>query len=209
MFSDVPVPKRMRALQRDPRGYPIPFVVLRNLDNKPHFTINNDRRVSRCIAEKRCPVCGSRLDSVFWFVGGPLSAFHPNGAYLDPPMHYECMEYALRVCPYLAAPKYAGRIDAGNVDPARLAPEMRVMLDPTMIPERPSLFVAVATAGQRTGRRIEKGFGPKYLYPRRPYAAIEYWRYGVKLSDEEGKVLSDAQGGCERETWDTDLDCAR
>lgn len=78
-WRSIPIPKRMRALQRDRRGLPVPFIVLRDTDGRPHFTINDSQRQLKCIREKRCPICGNRLDKVMWFVGGPLSAFHDAG----------------------------------------------------------------------------------------------------------------------------------
>lgn len=88
----------------------------------PHFAINNDLLALKCLREK-LPVCGYRLDKVIWFVGGPRSAFHGFGRYLDPPMREECATYALQVCPYLAAPNYSGRVDAAGLDPTKLPKE--------------------------------------------------------------------------------------
>ena len=44
----IAVPERMKHLDRDHRGYPIPYIVFRDSDNKPHFTINDDTKVCRC-----------------------------------------------------------------------------------------------------------------------------------------------------------------
>jgi len=184
-WTDVPIPKKMRGLGKDARGYPIPFVVLLDTDGAPHFAINDDRRIARCIGERRCAICGSRLPRLLWFVGGPASAFHVDGCYRDTAMHHECMRYALQVCPYLAAPKYLGRIDAAGLDPAKLPKGCPALfLDPTLIPERPPLFVAVASIGQKLIRRDEGGF---YLQPLRPYTAVEFWRHGKLLSEPEAQ----------------------
>ena len=43
-----------------------------------------------------------------------MSALHPNGAYIDPPLHHECMRFALQTCPYLISTKYTKRIDGGR-----------------------------------------------------------------------------------------------
>lgn len=182
---DVPLPRRMRALQRDDRGYPVPFVILRDTDNRPHFTINDDRRRMRCLVERRCQICGCRLDKVMWFVGGPQSAFHPDGCYNDTAMHYDCMEYALRVCPYLAAPNYLRRIDAATLDPAKLPPGCPpLFFDATQIPERPDLFVAVGAL-----RQTIKPGPPYYVKPVRPYQAVEIWRQGQKLDAKATAAL--------------------
>src|SRR5436190_18407869 len=133
MTREIPIPKKMKALGKDERGYPIPYIVLRDANNKPNFAANNTLRQLKSLVEKRCPICGSKLDQLLWFVGGPLSAFHEHGKYLDTAMHYECMTYALQVCPYLAAPHYAG-----NANAEALSHKMKMpLVDHTTIPERP------------------------------------------------------------------------
>jgi hypothetical protein len=185
MNHAVPIPKRMSALGRDSRGYPIPYNVLRDRDGRAHFTINDDRRQARALKEHRCGICGTRIHKPFWFVGGPGSAFHPNGCYSDPPMHHECMTYAMQVCPYLALPRYLGRIDAATLDPSRLDVPP-IFFDPTMDPERPSVFVCVAANGYEVEARE---FAGAIARPVRPYAAVEYWNAGKHLTDEEARGL--------------------
>ena len=172
-FTSVSLPKRMRGLSRDRRGYPIPFVVFRDKEGKPHFTINDHGRAERCRKERRCPICGNKLGKELWFVGGPQSAFHANGAYMDTAMHHECMTYALKVCPYLAVPKYLGRIDAGTLKPEAV-PKGMLLVDHTQIPERPDIFVAVMAYNQTfTAER--------YSIPERPYRGLEYWKHGKQV----------------------------
>jgi hypothetical protein len=188
-FRDVPIPRRMRALQRDRRGYPIPFIVLRDLKNKPHFTVNDTVRTERCLKENRCAICGNRLDREMWFVGGPASAFHPDGAYIDTPLHAECKEYALQVCPYLAAPRYAGRIDASTVDLDQLR-HGQILVDHTMCPERPLPFVAVCSRGMEIRPHYAASVPCKLCVPSRPYSAIEFWEQGARLDPVEGMRLA-------------------
>jgi hypothetical protein len=171
------VPERMLKLERDPRGYPIPWTVMRDSDGRPHFTINDTARVQRALKEDRCAICGDKLFRGRWFIGGPGSAFHPNGAYIDPPLHHECMRYAAQVCPYLARDHYAKRIDALTLDRAKVE-GMAIFLDETQDPNRPEVFVAVMAVGQRV---TENG----YLQPKRPYRAVEVWRHGVLIDDPE------------------------
>ena len=172
----------MNALAKDRRGYPIPFIVFRDTDGCPHFTINNSSLQRRCLKEKRCPICGSKLGRELWSAGGPLSAFHEHGCYMDTAMHYECLEYAMQVCPYLAMPQYLKRLDAATLDPAK-CPGLPIFLDETQDPERPAVFVAVMSRSQIV---TEHG----YVRPVRPYVAMEYWRDGLKLSNEEGARLA-------------------
>ena len=183
-WRDVPIPPRMQHLPRDRRGLPIPFVVLRDKDDQPHFTINDTTKSLYCLKHDLCPISGTPLSRGRWFVGGPLSAFHQDGAYVDLPSHLDCIEYALQVCPYLAAPKYARRLDDATVDYERL--DHKVLVDPSMNPDRPPLFVAVMAIGQSV-RHL--GFGQFRLRPKRPYRRVEFWRYGARLSQEEGERL--------------------
>jgi hypothetical protein len=131
-----------------------------------------------------CAICGKKLTRGRWFVGGPLSAFHAEGCYIDTPLHGDCARYALQVCPYLAAPKYSGRLDDAKIDAAEL-PDTLVMIDPTVLPERPDVFVAVMA----TGQTIKRNNGQIYVRPRRPYKNVEYWRFGQQLPFEEGEVI--------------------
>jgi hypothetical protein len=149
---------------------------LRGDDGTPFFTVNDDRRAWRALREDLCAICGERLGRWRWFVGGPKSAFDEHGWYLDLPGHHECMTFALATCPYLALPKYLGRVDVA--DPSKLPPEARILLDETVIPERPALFVAVA------GDVIEaqeRGLLFPYLRPARPHLGFEFWLHGKQI----------------------------
>jgi hypothetical protein len=79
MYADwrsIPIPKRMKALGRDKRGFPIPFTVLRDTDGCPHFAANDGIRQHKARYESRCQICGGKLDSLKWLVGGPPVRVH-------------------------------------------------------------------------------------------------------------------------------------
>jgi hypothetical protein len=186
----VPIPARMARLQRDGRGYPIPIIVLRDSYGRAHFTINDETKRQAIIADDSCSICAGRLLRGRWFIGGPRSAFHPDGAYIDPPMHAECAHYALQVCPYLAAPNYSRRVDA------RTLPKGETILtrDPTMDPKRPSEFVAVMATGQHLIRETIYAPGTggrlrivRFIKPRRPYTRVELWRAGAMIADDAAR----------------------
>jgi hypothetical protein len=101
-WREIPIPVYMQDLERYRRGFTIPFIVLRDNTGKAHFQINDSLKVNQAINERLCAICGKPLGSDMWLAGGPLSAFHPHGAYVDTPTHQECGNYAMRVCPYLA-----------------------------------------------------------------------------------------------------------
>jgi hypothetical protein len=180
--NKVKIPRLMRNLPKDSRGYPVPVTAFRDKNGKPHFAVNDSAVRTDIIIHDRCPICGNKLSERLWFVGGPLSAFNPDGAYIDPAMHYECMKYALQVCPYLAAPSYTRRIDDKTIKPDTI-PDAVVFVDSTMIPERPDVFVAVETNSYSMSLHTPPMI---YLKPRRPYSSIEFWKNGQRLRPPPG-----------------------
>lgn len=182
-MNSIAVPRRMRHLPLDPRDYPIPFNVYRDQHGRPHFTVQDTATVYRCVMGRLCAICGERLEPArMWFVGGPFSAFHPQGSYYDPPMHAECARYALRVCPYLALASYReGRIPGRTVpddDPVGL-------VDMTMMPDRPPVFVA--------GMARDLQFDPdsSTIFPARPFVRLEFWQHGRRLPDADGRAIAE------------------
>lgn len=178
----VPIPERLAHRPVDERGYAVPWIVLHDLSGKPQFAINDSNLRQIALDRDLCHICGRGLFRGRWFVGGPLSALHPDGAFYDGGMHDECAHYALAVCPYLAAPHYSKR-----VDDARMRPEDRpahlITIDTTQLPDRPPVFVAVMAIGQRLS-------GDNVL-PTRPYRRVEFWRHGGQLSRREGLAFAD------------------
>jgi hypothetical protein len=176
----------MRMLPRDKRGYPVPYMVLWDNAGRPHFTVNDEEKRRHCLAKDLCAICGSKLFRGRWFVGGPLSAFHEGGQYLDPPLHHECMQYAMQVCPFLAAPSFTRMMDTLTVKAENLDADVTALIDPTVIPDKPEVFVAVMARGQSyrdTGAQI-------YIRPVRPYIRVEFWRNGVELDAGEGAAIA-------------------
>jgi len=168
------------------RGYPVPCMALVDQAGVPHFAINDERKRLRVIRDELCSICGTALFRGRWFVGGPLSAFHPEGAFIDPPMHSECARYALQVCPYLAAPRYSAEIGIAKAKAhADALTESLVLLDRTMMPGRPhgDVFVALMTT-----RQI-KIYDNLNLKPTPPYNVVEYWRRGERIADREGEAV--------------------
>lgn len=106
-LDTVPIPPRMRHLRRDHRGYPWPFLMM------PDSIVTMDgRKQERCVREKLCMICGSKLDNKKWFIGGQRTAI--NRLCVDPAMHEECARYSMKVCPFLANQdmKYRKKYDA-------------------------------------------------------------------------------------------------
>lgn len=175
----IDIPKRMRKLERDRRGYPIPVAVFRDTLGKPHFQITDENKLAHLIKFDLCLLCGSKLKGKRWFVGGPRSAFSVLGAYSDPPMHDDCAHYALQVCPYLAAPTYTKRLEDKTIKDGS-----PTIVDERVVPERPVVFVAIEVASHTVRGRL--------TIPHTPYSKIEYWLHGAQLTQAEGEALCKA-----------------
>ena len=174
--TDIAIPKRMRKLERDRRGYPIPKTVFRDSNGKPHFQISDAIAMKHILKYDLCGMCGATLKGSRWFVGGPKSAFYIQGAYYDPPMHEDCAHYALQVCPYLAAPTYSKRIEDKTITDGSTT-----VLDPRVETDRPLVFVAVEASGQTLRGNL--------IIPKQPYSKIEYWLHGTQMPQAEGEAL--------------------
>lgn len=174
----LPLPKRLRTRPRDSRGYPIPFIVLIDKSGQPQFTINDTRSVSQCITKKLCSICGKRFENGVWFVGGSRCFMHQHGAFLDPPMHNECAEYALRVCPFLAAPRYSGRLDDRKLKPENTPDNMVLVRQDHMLPAQPERFGLGCAA---TYKVLHPTPGETIFTVDR-WEYVEWWRNGVMVN---------------------------
>ena len=169
---------RTDHLPKDRRGLPIPVIVQRDAEGKPHFTINDAEMVNQIYANDGCHICGGRLGAHKWFIGGPGSAFHPSGRYFDGPVHKECGEVALKLCPHLSlAGKYKRPIEGrGYTDGA-------VLVDQTVSPGQPAAFVFADTARYR--RDLRTG----HFIPERPWRQVEFWRGGSVITEPVARSL--------------------
>ena len=170
----IPVPKQLRTNERDPRGYPIPFIVLRDKMGRPHFTVNDAVKVARCVSKRLCGLCGKRMGEQVHFIGGRRCFTDPRGAFVDPPSHRDCAVYALRVCPFLAAPSYGRRIDGRTIAAGAVPEATALVMNQEMAADRPDFFGLGAAADYRL---MPVAPGTAYLVVDR-WAAIEYWRHG-------------------------------
>lgn len=180
------IPGRLASRPRDPRGYPIPFIVMIDNAGKPHFTINDAEKATAVICEHRCALCGKPLGDNVWFIGGPAAAFHPSGGYIDPPAHRDCATFALKVCPFLAV-SYGRRIDAKTVDPTAL-PAAVIIADNNMPSGQPAVFVLARTSRYSVASAGDTG--GIILVPKRPWRAVEFWRRGEQITPEQARLLT-------------------
>jgi hypothetical protein len=136
------------------------------------------------VRERLCGICGQRLGAYLCFVGGPGSAFHPAGKYFDGPVHRDCAEFALRVCPYLAmAGSYARRIGARTLKPGAV-PKGAVLIahDPTIHAPQPAVFVMGSCKRFSLDER-------RRFVPERPWVEVRYFRAGQEITNAEARQL--------------------
>jgi hypothetical protein len=82
------------------RRIPIPFVTLVPADGSPvQFAIEDRTRVAACARKKLCQFCGTALDPIIVFIGGPTAT--QQLIFRQAPFHEECARYAIATCPYL------------------------------------------------------------------------------------------------------------
>jgi hypothetical protein len=162
------------------KGLVIPYIVMVKED-KPFFKLNDSTIVQKCIKEKLCSVCGGKLENDKWLIGGPASAFHKQGAYVDIPVHKECAIYSLTTCPYMAYTQYTAKEGVSE----KLKKEFPDVLlyNPTIDSTRLQYFVLV--------KIIDYVITPnQFIRPIRPYLEIEYWKDGKQINNEEVVVIN-------------------
>lgn len=178
-FKSIPVPRNISEnCEVDPRGLPVPFVVLKDKDGVFHFKVNDSEKTLRCLMGGLCTICGQHMNmDNRWLVGGIASAFDPHGVYIDHPVHKDCGVYALQVCPYLASRNYNAVADLDKLkDKISGAYEL---VNLTVDPDRVPFFVLVRPK-EITYRRSQSGI---IVVPVKPYAEVEYWDAGERITD--------------------------
>ena len=180
----VPLPKSMRTLERDARGYPIPFIVVRDRLGQPQFTINDGDRVEQCRKKTLCSICGKRITGSPWFVGGSRCFVHERGAFVDPPVHRECGTYAMRVCPFLATP-YSNPIDDAKLPPDGLPEGMALHRIRHMQPDQPERFGFGCSANYR----IQRPNPVDYLYVVFRWEYVEFWHHGEPIGAPDAALI--------------------
>lgn len=108
----VEIPRRMRGLPRDHRGYLVPHFVSWLKDGKPvssavagaepNFHLVAPGTIDRCHRFARCWLCGEPIGNWHAYVIGPMCAV--NRTTSEPGSHLDCAQYAVQVCPFLSNP---------------------------------------------------------------------------------------------------------
>lgn len=170
---------KVAAMERDPRGLPIPANVS-SKNGKPTFAITSSMKEIELFCSQRCAVTGTLLDTEdVWFVTTPDLAFLPFGRPMEAPMCGEAKDFTLRVCPYFGIRNYE-----------RLSDEQAKAMAPKLSDESsgkstqtPTEFVAIKV----TGFIGEPTLGGMRYLPSRHYARIEFWKEQNCLRVVEGE----------------------
>ncbi len=169
-LSAIPAPPRIARLPKDERGYPIPAWALTDAHGRPDFNVLDMARWVRLAQFRFCGICGEALGRHLAFVGGPKSV--ANRVFKDLPMHHDCAAYALRACPFLAAPKF-GYVSLDHaVDGATTTSSAQVS------PRRPTRF-GLAIASTMELCLLPDG-SPGLMAG--PFSHVAWWQGGAQIA---------------------------
>lgn len=165
-LSKIAMPPRIAALSRDQRGYPIPYTVWYDTENKPDFRVIDPSKWKRAAHHRCCGICGEPLGARMAFIGGPSAIEHR--LFTDLPAHRDCAVYALQACPFVAAPNFAY---------ARSYPDGTSATQHMDI-ARPELFGMGITRSYQIARLPD---GHQVMIAN-PFEEIEWWKHGQKAA---------------------------
>jgi hypothetical protein len=183
----VEIPKSLRTLERDRRGLPIPYIVLRDRSGSPIFAHNDARRIAECERKRLCSICGKRLKDL-WFVGGSRAFLHEDGVFIDPPVHQECGEYALQVCPFLASPNWGKSVAQHTAKDRELPKGVKVGTPVAYVgPAQPEWF-GFGLADRLAVGRSQRG---DYLHRVIRWTYVEFWKNGRRCNSPNANQVKE------------------
>lgn len=165
-------PTNIKALPRDPRGYPIPYFVATLPDGTRDLRFASEERQVACINHRLCWVCGKRLNVQMVLLGGPLSI--GNKKHSDFACHPSCAEFSVKHCPHLNNAKAKYR---DNDRPKAIAPDGVIKEHPGVIGLTYCMAVVVYRIGNCLFQSPEK------------ITAIDWYFEGEKISAERASEL--------------------
>jgi hypothetical protein len=163
----VSVPPRLAVRPRDRRGFPIPYGVLCDDNGVPDFRVTDLNKWFDAVNHRRCGLCAQQLGRKIAFVGGEKC--HVHRVFADLPMHRDCAEYALQVCPYLALSRMKHATSL-KVDATYLG------VSAVVSGERPEQFMLGIAADFEVIKH-----GHEYLLRAQPWLESVWWKDGVRL----------------------------
>ncbi|MCB2109331.1 MAG: hypothetical protein KDE14_16600 [Rhodobacteraceae bacterium] len=128
-------PDHIMRLPVDGRGYPVPYFAS-YFDGKPDFRVIDRDKVIATATGKCCTICGGPLNGEAYFAVGPKALILTCAT--DGPSHKDCIEYAIRTCPFILNPNARARRSGLPEHPA---------IREQAIPERPPIYGVVSVRG--------------------------------------------------------------
>jgi hypothetical protein len=177
----------MQHLPIDPeRGYVVPWFV-DWLGGKPEFRAMDRRKWGRAIRERLCWVCGTKLESRFAFVAGPMCGINRTSS--EPPSHLECARWSARNCPFLSNPNMVRRQD-DLIDNAKLR-DASAGIAVTRNPGVAMLWIT------REYELFPDGSGKHLIMMGRPHEVEWYCRGRLATKAEVEQSIADGIGALE------------
>src|SRR5271170_1064489 len=106
-MSKCPIARAISRLKQF-AGMPVPAIV-KWVNGKPDFRQIDPDAYLRSYRYKLCAVCGTKLGLSCYWVGGPGCV--ESHYFADGPMHEQCAELSVRLCPFLNGTKPTFRGD--------------------------------------------------------------------------------------------------
>lgn len=100
-IAHIPMPPRIQQLPLTENGFPILYFVAL-VDGKPDLRIMDAGKRVVATTKHLCWLCGQPLGRHMAFVLGPMCCVTRTTS--EPGCHYDCAQYAVRACPFLARP---------------------------------------------------------------------------------------------------------
>jgi hypothetical protein len=178
------LPLNMRRLARDARGLPIPAMVQYDASGKPQFAVIDMEKWAALARGRCCGICGRpmHVQIGYWFVGGPQSI--ANRMFTDLPMHRECAVFSLKVCPFLAMPRYRYIMRDVTLPDGTL-----VNVNEEASTRRPDCFGLARTSDYRAQILVsEDQPGGTPLLHAAPFERCEWWRNGARIDQPEPEI---------------------
>lgn len=101
------------------RGYPIPYFVPKDENGIFQLKYASQEKMNNCLKYGKCCVCFKPLNKMdYWFISGPIGLQTQTDSH--PPMHKNCAEYSLKICPHLFFEKTHRTSDEENAQPFQI-----------------------------------------------------------------------------------------
>lgn len=171
-WKQIPVPQKMLGLQKDGRGYPVPYISAQTSDGVPLFKQNDDLKAMKALFFRKCMICGTDLLEDMWLIGAAISIFKDLGAFIDSLVHEECGRYSLMVCPFLSTTAY------------QLS--RKEELDGKSVSNRSPFMVFAKIDNFQV---VSGTHSHRYILPVGSFRILEYWSNGILIEEETARSL--------------------